>query len=286
MNRKWQWPKIEIHPLFWLIGALSIVTAQFESIFMIFVLVFFHECAHIAVMMKYNWEIKKIVLLPFGGVAETDEFATRPSHEDWYVVLAGPLFHIGVEFIFMVAIYIFHMPSDSWFLLREINQMILLVNLLPIYPLDGGRLLTLFFEKYFPYYSVLITTILLSIGVCIVCIFFFFLFQATSIGNIFVFFYLLIYLYLVWRKRMYVFLRFLYMRIDQKGIADFPVKIVSAQLEEKILQVCKKLFRPFHNRVYLYEEDGITEISEQTLLKTYLYKSFEPKTMRKARKYF
>ena len=88
MSLNWEWTKIEIHPLFWLIGALSIVTAQFESMFIIFVLVFLHECAHILVMMKFRWKIHKIVLLPFGGVAQTDEFATRPFYEEWYVVLA------------------------------------------------------------------------------------------------------------------------------------------------------------------------------------------------------
>lgn len=288
LNRKWIWTKLEIHPLFWLIGALSIITAQFESVFIIFVLVFLHECAHILIMMKFKWKIQKIVLLPFGGVAQTDEFATRPSYEEWYVVLAGPMFHVVLECGFLIAIYLFHLPAETVFQWRQMNQMILLVNLLPVYPLDGGRLLTLVLEQYFPYYFTFMGMVWFSILSCVGCISFFILFQQTSLGNIFVFIYLIVYLYMIWRRRTYIFLRFLYMRIDGEQLAQMglPTRVISAQLEEKILRVCKRLYRPAQHRVYLYEENGVREIPEQTLLNTYLHQSFEPKTMREARKYF
>ena len=286
MSRKIRLPKLEVHPLFWLIGALSILTAQFESVFIIFILVFLHECAHIFMMMKYKWKIRRIMLLPFGGVAETDEFATRPFYEDWYVVLAGPLFHIALELFFQMLIIGFHVPTAELALWRETNQMILLVNLLPIYPLDGGRILTLVLEQKFPYYTVFVWSAWFGMAICIICILFFIVFHATSIGNIFVFFYLLVYLFLIWRKRMYIFLRFLYMRVDQKNIKDFPLKTIFAWSNERMLQVCKRFYRPANHQIILQDTNDHKEVPESIFLKVFLYQSFEPKTVREARKYF
>ena len=288
MSLNWEWTKIEIHPLFWLIGALSIVTAQFESMFIIFVLVFLHECAHILVMMKFRWKIHKIVLLPFGGVAQTDEFATRPFYEEWYVVLAGPIFHVMLEFFFLLGIYAFHLPSESVFLWRQMNQMILLVNLLPVYPLDGGRILTLVLEQHFPYYVTFVGMVWFSLCVCVACVGVFIFFQQTSLGNIFVFLYLIVYLYGIWRRRTYIFLRFLYMRVDayESTLVQFPIYTIRADWQEKILHVCKRFYRSVYHQIEVYSEKGIEQVSERELLQTYLYRSFEPKTMQEARKYF
>ena len=42
----------------------------------------------------YSWRIPRIMLLPFGGMAEVDEHGNRPLKEEAFVILAGPIQHL------------------------------------------------------------------------------------------------------------------------------------------------------------------------------------------------
>src|SRR5690625_4698610 len=85
--------KIKINPLFWLVVGIGVITGYFREIFMIFIIVFIHEMGHAVAASYFQWNIKKIELLPFGGVLEVDD-ENPPFREELIVILAGPLQHI------------------------------------------------------------------------------------------------------------------------------------------------------------------------------------------------
>src|SRR3954454_6997996 len=85
---------IYIHPLLWIVIALSIATAHFLEVCLLLGIIFIHEIGHAAAASFFSWRIKKITLLPFGGVAEMDEHGNRPLKEETIVVAAGPLQHV------------------------------------------------------------------------------------------------------------------------------------------------------------------------------------------------
>ena len=105
-----------------------------------------HELSHAMVARAFNIDVKGITLFLFGGVAELDEEPDVPAHELW-IALAGPAmsFALAVVFFFLsvIAVFLGLGPAVSTVLsyLAVINLVLAIFNLLPAFPLDGGRVL-------------------------------------------------------------------------------------------------------------------------------------------------
>ncbi|MCE0451838.1 MULTISPECIES: M50 family metallopeptidase [Brevibacillus] len=142
MNRGgWLDIRFRIHLLFWAVIGLSVVTGHFLEVITLFVIVLIHELGHVAMARELGWTVKEVQLLPFGGVATMeDSYATDPMDEI-VVALAGPFLNM----VMMAASYLFWFMgiwTEEWarFFLVS-NLTIAMFNLLPIWPLDGGRIL-------------------------------------------------------------------------------------------------------------------------------------------------
>lgn len=84
-----------------------------------------------------GWNVDKICLYPYGGVTKFNEDINRRLFEELLILVSGPVFQI---IYFILGYYLF---KDSTF--NYYNISILVFNLLPIYPLDGGRILNIIF---------------------------------------------------------------------------------------------------------------------------------------------
>lgn len=97
-----------------------------------------HESGHVAAMKRYGVPTSGFYFLPFlGGVALAKKHP--PSHKAWAViVLAGPA--VGAT-LSLIALAGWLATGEAWMaVLAIVNALLNLVNLLPIYPLDGGQL--------------------------------------------------------------------------------------------------------------------------------------------------
>jgi len=120
------------------------------SIILIFLCVIIHEFAHSLVARKYGVKIKDIILLPIGGVSEMEELPSQPKQEI-NVALAGPLTSIVLSLIFFFAyrllfpeakaVNISIFQGNLLLNLFAINLMLAIFNLIPAFPMDGGRVL-------------------------------------------------------------------------------------------------------------------------------------------------
>ncbi len=138
--------KISVHPLFIIFGIYFVLTGKVFS-FAVFTLVaVIHELGHSIVAEKLGYRLKKITLMPYGAVVsgEQDLF----SYSDEIVVaLAGPITNIVTALTFVAA----------WWFAPEIypytdlavfaSVSIATINLLPCFPLDGGRILLAFLSR-------------------------------------------------------------------------------------------------------------------------------------------
>src|SRR5699024_11704417 len=92
------------------------------------------DLGHLCAARWFGWRIRGVMLWVFGGVMDTDEHGTRPFHEEVCVALAGPLQHGFVYlFLFMLSgieLLPAHIIETAYFY----NTVILLFNLLPIWP--------------------------------------------------------------------------------------------------------------------------------------------------------
>jgi Zn-dependent protease len=123
------WPGL----LYWVMGAVTAI--------MLFVSVLLHELGHSAVALRYKIPVRSITLFLFGGVAQIG--AESPSAmAEFLIAIAGPIVSIGLA-IFFIAVQPLLAGMEPLMGLAKylayINLALVLFNLIPGYPLDGGR---------------------------------------------------------------------------------------------------------------------------------------------------
>ncbi len=118
----------------------------------IFGCVILHELGHSLAARKYGIVTKGITLLPIGGVASLTKIPEEPQKE-LFVAIAGPLINLIIAlllfFILIVSGFDFSLLFSFQYLDRVaflpalliVNVMLFVFNLVPAFPMDGGRLL-------------------------------------------------------------------------------------------------------------------------------------------------
>lgn len=105
-----------------------------------------HELAHAIVARRFGLRVSGITLFLFGGVAELQSEPLSGSTEFW-IAIAGPVASIGIALIFWfsnILAQLVGLPDAVRLVLSYlavINLILALFNLLPAFPMDGGRIL-------------------------------------------------------------------------------------------------------------------------------------------------
>ena len=119
---------------YWILGA--------GAAFLLFASVLVHELGHSWVALRYRIPIAQITLFIFGGMAQIRREAPTPKAE-FLIAIAGPIVSVLISLFFGVVAALAQMPDVVAVanLLQEVNLTLALFNLVPGYPLDGGRVL-------------------------------------------------------------------------------------------------------------------------------------------------
>jgi Zn-dependent protease len=164
----WSWFLVLFLVIFWLsqlfgdvLGESSSSTAPFllalVSAFGFFASIVLHELGHAFVAMRHGIGISNIQLWIFGGVAQLDRESDRPSTE-FKVAIGGPVVTLAIVVVLTVAGLVIGgahefgkamllerdagtsgaLAAVAW--LASINALVLVFNLLPAFPMDGGRI--------------------------------------------------------------------------------------------------------------------------------------------------
>lgn len=128
--------KIDIS--FYVVALICIFFKVFNMFFYFFIFVLLHEIAHILVGKLFGLKCKKIVITPIGQFAILDKLETIDRNKKMLIVSAGVLLNLFFAFLFSF------FTNEKMQLIRNINLLIAFFNILPIYPLDGGRFLQYF----------------------------------------------------------------------------------------------------------------------------------------------
>lgn len=133
-------------------GFAEVLTLTVLASLALYVVVYVHEMSHILAARRYGIHTPLITLSPLGGVAHLGTPAPNPRAELW-IALAGPAVHLPFLAVFWPLSVLLD-PSwgrpESWTssplyytvdFLRQINLWLMVFNLLPVFPLDGGRVL-------------------------------------------------------------------------------------------------------------------------------------------------
>ncbi|WP_062318964.1 site-2 protease family protein [Halolactibacillus sp. JCM 19043] len=135
----------------WLLFVIVVIlTGQLTNYLVLLVIMCWHECGHFLTALYFKWPIKELRLFMFGCVMETDAFLMRPLKEQWLVVLAGPLQHVAIFFACLFLKQSAQPMTVIDFAMRA-NVTLVCFNLLPIWPLDGGKIIYLLCNLRLPF---------------------------------------------------------------------------------------------------------------------------------------
>lgn len=249
---------VHIHPILILFIIIAMLTGTFVQLLSLLLIVFIHEMGHYLAAYYYKWRIRGIILWVFGGVMQTEESATRPLHEELIVTLAGPLQHVFIYIILFFLQSIELLPVAIFQQISFYNGLILMFNLMPIFPLDGGKILFLILSTFLPFQLAHRFTILFSFFACVLLIilqifFFSFTFTATL---------LIVFLFIEnrkeWKEQAYIFIRFLFNRLTLKQQPSRVLNI-EANNNDRLMDIFKQFIRTRTHHIYVDSNQFITE---------------------------
>jgi stage IV sporulation protein FB len=126
----------------------AVVSVVFVTL--LFLCVLLHEFGHALAARRYGIRTPDITLLPIGGVARLERMPDNPTQE-LVISIAGPLVNVAIAIVLWIILGApgrlgdFLVPSDHFGALLErllsVNVMLVAFNLIPAFPMDGGRVL-------------------------------------------------------------------------------------------------------------------------------------------------
>ncbi len=139
----------------WLDGGWEQVAWSVATLIAFFACVVLHELGHSLTAMRFGVGVRRILLMPIGGMAEFDRIPRQPSRE-LLITLAGPAVNFVIAALLwpLVGLGSGEYPATlTGFgqLLLQANLVMGSFNLLPVFPMDGGRIFRALLATRWPY---------------------------------------------------------------------------------------------------------------------------------------
>ncbi len=131
---------LSIHPLFLIVGIYYACKGELLIFFLSTMVALQHELAHAFAAARLGYRLNKIVLMPFGAVVDGDLDGLNIKDEI-AVALAGPLCNLCTAGVFFALWWLYPSTYPFTDAACYASLSVFLVNLIPAYPLDGGRVL-------------------------------------------------------------------------------------------------------------------------------------------------
>lgn len=180
------------------------------GVLLVFGCIILHEIGHALMALSLNLEVKNIVLLPFGGLTHIESVPDKPGHE-LLIAMAGPLVNLALVLMLTPLLMASIEPGllnalaaspvtavdtiiVSFFrentliglimLLLVANLILFAFNLIPAFPMDGGRILRAVLTLFFPYWRA--TRIAVGVGMLIAILLMVVGYRQGSVGLLFI----------------------------------------------------------------------------------------------------
>lgn len=132
--------KFTIHPLFIAFGIYFAIIGKVFSFLIFTISAVIHEMGHQFVAQKRGYTLKRLVLMPYGAVIYGEN--SQMTYEDEMIIaISGPIVSLLIASFFVSIWWLVPLSYPYTELCVLANLTIGTVNLLPAYPLDGGRVL-------------------------------------------------------------------------------------------------------------------------------------------------
>jgi stage IV sporulation protein FB len=132
--------KLSIHPLFFIFGLYFALTGKVFSFIIFTLTACIHEYGHYLQSEKCGYKLNKITLMPYGAILSGD-LSNLKYVDECKIALAGPITNCFIALTFVALWWFIPDIYPYTELIVMANASIAIVNLIPAYPLDGGRFL-------------------------------------------------------------------------------------------------------------------------------------------------
>ena len=233
--------KIEFHYTYIIMALGLVLTGHFINLIVFTSLIIIHELGHYITSIIFKYKVDKIIIYPYGGVTKLNTIINTNITKDLVVAVSGIIFQT-LYFIIIFFLYknnIIREYTYNLFLLY--HKSLLIFNLLPIYPLDGAKIVNLILSKYFSFNIANYISIVISLITVI-----FFLYSDIYENN-----YSIILVIGVLMKNIYKFYKdisYIYNRfILERYLFKFNYK------KKVIIKNKEKMYK---NRVHIFNDNG------------------------------
>lgn len=138
---------LRIHILFLPLLAASIFYGYFDSFIAAYVSAFIHEAGHILAAFFLKVRISYIEILPFGICGRLKDDIIKNPDKEIMIALAGPLLSFTIAYL--AHSFKSFISQDIYNCIFPLNFSLGILNLIPIIPLDGGRILKASLTKHY-----------------------------------------------------------------------------------------------------------------------------------------
>lgn len=227
-------------------SAICALTGLYREFLIIFSLVLIHETGHILVAYLFKFNIEKIIVNPYGATSIINHNINIEIYKEVLLITSGLIMQC-IYFILVTTLYKHNLMTVSTYKLFKLyHYNILLFNIVPILPLDGGKLTNLIFSLFLPFKKAHLFTILFSILVLPLI----FLTSLSLSNKIIIVIILLIKIYSEFNKHSYIFNKFLL----ERYINNYKFK------ETKIITSKNDMMRD-KNHIIINDNDILSEES-------------------------
>lgn len=184
---------------------------MYKDFLIILIIVLIHEMGHAIMAIIFKWKLDSISIYPFGGCVKFNEDINKPMYQELLILISGPVTQI---ILYLLVLTLFHnnlISLRNFNIFKSYHYTLLIFNLIPIYPLDGGHLFNILTNYLFPYKKGNKLVIIISIILTIILIIY-----IKNINFILMGMLLIIEIYLYYKRQDYLYNKFLLERYLNK----------------------------------------------------------------------
>lgn len=137
--------KVKITLSFLLLILLCVIFQNFLMLFNYIIALILHELAHLFISLKCGYKLKQFKLSMFGVCVELDE--KIDDKNSFAINIAGPVFNLFLCLVCLASYWLFPITFKVLNNFCIANLTLAVFNLLPIYPLDGGKIFASMFKN-------------------------------------------------------------------------------------------------------------------------------------------
>lgn len=148
--------------------ALGLYFNAFNYLFIYYLLALIHELCHVFFAIMFHVEVEEISFHALGFSAELKDVEFAPFFKQLIIYLAGPLSFFPSLLLINILYKVNFLSIYSYKVALNDNISLLIFNLLPFYPLDGGRIFELLILKFKPVFKAKVFRSFISLFVSII----------------------------------------------------------------------------------------------------------------------